>query len=132
MNKTLDRLSQIASAAHAVADLTRATLVYRFPVSADVFLYLHAVQSEVRVTRHDLREIAITSHLQPPFAWRIAAEQDGAAVYFVAIRKALLGFAASARFDVAVPRDCHLILKLEGVRLTLESVSDTVDLPGDL
>lgn len=132
MNRTLDRLAQIASAAHAVADLTRSTQSYRYTVSAGTYLYLHVAQSEVRVTRHDLHEIAISALLQPPFAWRVAAEQDNAAVYFVAIRKTLLGIAASARFDITVPRHCHLILKLEDVRLTLESVSDTVDLPASL
>jgi hypothetical protein len=130
VTKYLDRLSQIASAANTVADLTRSTLVYRYPAAPEKYLYLHTSQSEARVIRHDLREIVITAHLQPPFAWRIASEQDEAGVYYVALRKMVVGVVASGRFDIAVPHDTHIILKLENVRLTLEAVSDNIDLPG--
>lgn len=130
MARYLDRLAQLASAANTVAEFTRSTLVHRFPVGQGFHLYLHTGGSEVRFSRHDGREIIITAHLQPPFAWRIASEQDDAGVYYVALRKALVGAVATGRFEVAAPHDVHTILKLEGVRLTLESVTDTLDLPG--
>lgn len=129
MARYLDRLNQIAAAAGTVAELTRSTMVYRFTVDSGAHLYLHTETSDVRVVRHDHPEIAITALLQPPFAWRIASEQDDAGVYFVALRKPLVGVVAIGKFEISAPRDSHLILKLEGVRLTLDSVSDTLDLP---
>lgn len=130
MARYLDRLGQIAAAANTVAEYTRSTLVNRFPAAVGLHLYLHTADADVRFFRHDAHEIIITAHLQPPFAWRIASEQDDAGVYYVALRKAVVGAVASGRFEVVAPHDVHTILKLEGVRLTLDSVTDTLDLPG--
>ncbi|MBK8020513.1 MAG: hypothetical protein IPK19_03555 [Chloroflexi bacterium] len=132
MAKTLDRLNQIASAATTLADLTRSKQVYRFTAAPGTYLYVHAAQSEVRIARHDSVEIVITANLQPPVSWRVAADQDDAAVYFVGIPKVLLGFAAAGAFEIAAPRHTHIILRLENVRLTMDSVTDTLDLPGAL
>lgn len=132
MARYLDRLGQLATAASAVADITRVTETRRFPVPVKTHLYIHTAHSEVRVSRHSLSEIVITAHLQPPFAWKIGAEQDEIGVYFVALRKAVVGVIAVGKFEIALPYDAHLVLKLEDVRLVLDQVSDTLDFPGRL
>lgn len=132
MARYLDRLNQLAAAAGTVAELTRSTQIYRYAVGGASHLYLHTGASELMINRHNAPEIVISTLLQPPFAWRIASEQDDVGVYFVALRKALVGAVAIGKFEVSVPYTTHIILRLEEVRLTMASVSDTLDLPGQV
>jgi hypothetical protein len=125
----LNTLSQLVNAASTVAELARSAQSYHFYVGAGSSCYVHADAGEVRIARHDAPVITISSTLQAPFAWRVAAEQDEAGVYFVALRRPLVGGLAGATFAVTVPRDAHLTLKLEGARLSIENVSGTIDLP---
>lgn len=125
----LNTLSQLVNAASTVVELTRSSQTYTFNVGSRVTCYLHVAGGEVRVTRRDAPVIDVTAQLQAPFAWRIAAEQDEAGVYFVALRRPIVGAMAGASFAVAVPTDAHLTLQLERTRLTLEAVDGVIDLP---
>ncbi len=125
----LNTLSQIVSAASTVADLARSAQTYHFHVGGGVTCYVHVADGEVTIARHADPQVEIQSKLQAPFGWRVAAEQDEAGVYFVALRRALVGSVASASFVVTVPQDAHLVLKLERARLSLDNVTGEISLP---
>ena len=82
----------------------------------------------MRIARQPATQVEISAELQAPFGWRIAAEQDEAGVYFVALRRAIVGAMADASFLVTVPQDAHLTLKLEQTRLCLENVNGIFEL----
>ncbi len=124
--KTLVRAIETTS---QLMELARTSQTYRFAVQPNTTVYLHTMQSEVFVARHDQPQVEVIVKLGAPFAWRIATDQDEAGVYVVARRKPvvgqLAGALASAVFLLTVPLESHLILKLENVRLSLQ------DLTGD-
>lgn len=130
MAQMIDRLSQLASAAGAVAEVTRSTTVSRFTPAPGAHLYLHVARAELIFSRHDSDEIVITAIVQPPLSWQIAAEQDETGVYYVALRKPVIGAIGSGRFEALVPRATPVILKLDEVRFIQEGISTTLDLPG--
>ncbi len=125
----LNTLTQLVNAASTVAELARTSQTYSFNVGAGATCYVHADGGEVRISRHDAAQVVISAVLQAPFAWRVAAEQDEAGVYFVALRRPVVGAMAGASFTVTVPRDAHLTLKLERTRLAIENVSGVIELP---
>ena len=129
MMQHLNTLTQLVNAASTVADFARSAQTYSFNVAASATCYVHADGGEVRIARHDLAQIVISATLQAPFAWRIAAEQDEAGVYFVALRRPVGGGVAGASFVVTVPRDTHLTLKLEHTRLSIDNVTGVIELP---
>src|SRR5579871_2650184 len=122
----LNTLSQIMSAASTVADIARSAQTYNFHVGSGVTCYVHVADAEVTIARHAEPQVEIQSKLQAPFGWRVAAEQDEAGVYFVALRRAIVGSVASASFVVTVPQDAHLVLKLERARLSLDNVTGEI------
>jgi hypothetical protein len=71
----------------------------------------------------------VQATLGAPFAWRVASDQDEAGIYFVAHRRPLVGALAVASFHISVPPETYLILKLDNVRMTLDDVNGTVELP---
>ena|SRR5215213_5126853 len=124
----LNTLSQLVSAASSVIELARSSQTYTFYVGAEVTCYVHVAGGEVRIARHNAPMVEIAAQVQVPLGWRVAAEQDAAGVYFVALRRALLGSVANASFLVTVPLEAHLVLKLEGARLALENVNGVLEL----
>ncbi|MEP7294171.1 MAG: hypothetical protein ABI835_20455 [Chloroflexota bacterium] len=124
----LNTLSQLVNAASSVMELARSSQTYSFGVSSGATCYVHVSGGEVRVARHNTPLVEIVSQLQAPFGWRIAAQQDAAGVYFVALRRAIIGGMANATFLVTVPQDAHLVLKLEHARLSLENVDGVLEL----
>lgn len=125
----LNTLSQLVNAASAVAEFARSAQTYSFNVGASVTCYLHVKGGEVRIARRPQALVEITSQLQAPFGWRVAAEQDEAGVYFVALRRPVVGAVADAIFHVTVPLDTHLVLRLEHTRLSLDDMNGVIELP---
>lgn len=125
----MEKLNSVLKTATALADIARRTQTYRFPAPTALMFYMHADAGDVRIKRHDSREIVVTAMLQAPFGWRVAAEQDEAGVYFVALRRKLAASVADAAFFVTVPDDAHTILRLDGANLTLENLHVTLSIP---
>jgi hypothetical protein len=125
----LNTLNQLVQAASQVTELARASQTYRFPVSAPTTFYLHVSLAEVRITRRPGASAEVQATLGAPFAWRVASDQDEAGIYFVAHRRPLVGALAVASFHISVPPETYLILKLDNVRMTLDDVNGTVELP---
>jgi hypothetical protein len=124
----LNTLSQLVSAASSVAEFARSTQNYSFLARPGSTCYVHVAGGEIRIARQPASLVEITAKLQAPFGWRIAAQQDEAGVYFVALRRAIIGTLADASFLVTVPQDAHLTLKLDHTRLSIENVEGTFEL----
>ena len=124
----LNTLSQLMSAASTVAEFARSSQTYNFLVRPGSTCYVHVAGGEIRIARQPVPQVAITAKLQAPFGWRIAAEQDDAGVYFVALRRTIVSAMTDASFLVTVPQDAHLTLKLEQTRLCLENVEGVFEL----
>ncbi len=125
----LNTLTQLVNAASTVAEIARSSQTYVFNVGSGATCYVHVADAEVRIARHNAPQIEIAAQLQAPFGWRVAAEQDEAGVYLVALRRPLVGAMAGASFLVTVPPDAYLALRLEHARLSLEDVNGLLELP---
>lgn len=125
----LDTLWQVVNAAGTVRDLTVSTQTYRFPVTKPVTFFLQSENVTVRVTRWSQPFIEVTIRLQAAFGWRVATDQDDAGVYIVAKRRAVVGSIASGSFEVSVPLDTYLTLKLENGSVQLDNLNGTLNLP---
>lgn len=124
--KTIVRALETTS---QLIEIARSSQTFQFTVQPNVTVYLHTMQAEVFVARHDQPHVELIAKLGAPFAWRVATDQDDAGVYLVARRKAvvgqLAGVLARAVLLLTIPLESHLILKLENSRLSLQ------DLTGD-
>jgi hypothetical protein len=125
----LNTLSQVVGAASTVMEWARSSQTYSFHVKSGASCYVHIGGGEVRIARENIGQIEIAAKFQAPFGWRVAAEQDDAGVYFVALRRAIVGGIAHANFLIRIPHDAYLTLKLEHTRLALEDVSGVFELP---
>ncbi len=118
--KTLIRAVETTS---QLMEIARSSQTYRYTVGARASVYLHVMHADVFIARHDSPTVEIIAKLGAPFAWRIAAEQDDAGVYFVAHRRAvvgqLAGALANAVYILTLPSSAHIVLKLENVRVSL-------------
>jgi len=131
----LDRLTQLAAATALLADVVRKEQTFRFHTpDPAITVYLHVEQAEVRVFRHDQPEVTITTLLQAPFVWRLAAEQDDAGVYLVVRRrpvvKAAVGALAGAVIELIAPTAAHVAARIDSGRLIIERADGGYDLPG--
>lgn len=124
----LNALRQVLNTASEIRDLTRTQQRYHFNTHGPVVFHLAAENCEVRVLRWQQRRIEVLVQLQAAFGWRVAHDQDEVGVYFVAQRRAVVGGMASALFELIVPEDTHLTLKLKQGRVTLEGVDGTLEL----
>ncbi len=131
MQQHLNTLNELASAVSTVAEMARQSQTYRFNVSGAITLYIDVESAEVRVLRRREPQIDVTANLQVPFAWRIATDQDEAGVYVVARRRPVVGAVAAAAFQVNVPPETYIVLKLKDCRLSLDALTGMVELPGD-
>lgn len=129
MMQHLNTLTQIVNAASAVSDLTRKEAQYRFVVAEGGTLYVHIASALVQIQRTDGTAVEVSASLQVPIAWRIAAEQDDAGAYFVALRRSVVGGLASAQFTLSVPASLHIMLRLEDASLQIAGVSALLELP---
>lgn len=125
----LNTLWQVVNAASEITSLTRHTQTYYFSTLGPITLYLQAENADVRVMRWALPRVEVTATLQASFGWRVATDQDEAGVYVVAKRKAVLGRMSTGVFNIVVPDDAYLVLKLVDGRVILENLSGTLQVP---
>ncbi len=107
--KTVRGLLDTAASFTEIAD-KKQTLVYA--VNAPATLYLQTETADLRLRRWAEARIEVTIKLQVALGWRYAAEQDEAGVYIVTKRRAVVGGLSRATFEIAVPQDTHLLLRL--------------------
>ena len=119
----------MVNAASTVADYTRKSQTYTFPVNGAVTVYLQAEQSEIRLVRWEQPKVDIFIQLQAAFGWRIATDQDADGVYVVAKRRMLVGSISKATFTLTVPNDAYMILKLTGSSLLVDGINGELHIP---
>lgn len=125
----LNTLWQVVSAASTVKDIAQQVKTYHFGVQSPITFYLRTDQSTVRIVRWGRPMVEVTTTLQASFGWRVATDQDEAGVYIAAKRRAVVGGLSSATFEVHVPKDTHLVLKLEQCTLQLDHLNGTIEIP---
>lgn len=124
----LNALRHVLNTASEIRDLTRTQQRYHFNTVGPVVFHLVAENCEVRILRWQQPKIEVLMQLQVPFGWRVAHDQDEAGVYFVAQRRVVVGGIASAIFEVILPHDTHLSLKLKQGRVILEGIEGAMEI----
>jgi hypothetical protein len=125
----LTTLWQTVSAVAELSEIARSRQTYYFSTLGPITFFLKAEQAEVRVRRWAQPRVEVTVTLQAAFGWRVATDQDEAGVYVVAKRRPLVGGLARAAFDVLVPHDAYLDLRLDDGRVVLEGVRGALQVP---
>ena len=125
----LNTVWQIASAASRVRDIAQQAKTYYFPVPEPLTFYLRAEAAEVILTRWQRPMIEVRASLQGAFGWRIATDQDEAGVYVAAARRMVVGGFSSAKFDVYLPHNTHLVFNLQESSVMLRHINGLVEIP---
>ncbi|MCA9915339.1 MAG: hypothetical protein KC496_18425 [Anaerolineae bacterium] len=122
----IDTVWKVLSAASTVRDLAVETRNFEFFVPTPGTFYLHAEDATVRIARWDQPRISIRMQLQAGFSWRVKTDQDDAGVYTVVKRRAVLGKMGRSEFEIMVPQQTYLILRLEPGGVLLDNVQGTL------
>jgi hypothetical protein len=120
--QNLNRLLQIARAASFINDLARHKHTYTLPAAADSTVYLHSDDAALRVVRWDRPQVEATIETSPPVGWRTATDFDEYGVYVVLMKRTGFGGVAQASLNVIVPRDAHLVLRMDNGLVSLDHV----------
>ncbi len=112
-------------------DLTVESKNYQWEVTPPITFFLQAEQADVKLTRHDKPQVLARVELQAGFGWQMIAEQDEAGVYLIAKRKPLIGSIGRGKFDITLPDNIHVTLKLARCQLRLDNLNTTLDFPPD-
>lgn len=124
----MQHLNTLWKMASAASDIAQQTKTHIFPVRPTTTVYLRAEYVAVHIHRWPRSQVEITQRLQMPFGWRVLVEQDEAGVYLVAKRRAVIGGLSNAVFELFIPQQAYVMLKLEKSRLLLENVNGTLHL----
>ncbi|MCU0499814.1 MAG: hypothetical protein MUF87_20890 [Anaerolineae bacterium] len=127
--QNLNRVWQLVNAASSVRDLTQQHKTYHFKVAPPITFYLQTEHAEIRVSRWMQPEVEVTVKLTASFGWRVVADQDEAGVYVAAKRRPVIGAVGSASFEVMLPSDTYVILRLAGCSLRLDDLSGEIHVP---
>ncbi len=125
----LNLLWQAVSVAGELRDIATERRTFVFNTLGATTFYLRAERASVQIMRWSLPRIEVRAIFRQAFGWQVATDQDTAGVYVVAHRRRLVGTASSALFEVAVPQETYLILKLQAGQVALEDVDGTLHLP---
>jgi len=108
----LETLWKLVNAASTVRDMAITSRVLEFTVQPPVTFYLHAEYAALTISRWDVPRIRVQCQLQAGFGWNMQTDQDEAGVYVVARRRPVVGSAGSATFQIDLPRDTHIVLRM--------------------
>lgn len=126
----LNGLWQVVDAASTVRDIAQQTRVYHFNTGDQpITFYLQAESARVQVTRWQQPQVEVSVKLQAAFGWRIVTDQDEAGVYIAAKRRMVVGGLSSAVFEIIVPQQTYLVLKLDQSSVRLNDVNGTLYIP---
>lgn len=127
--RLMDNIWKALKLVGAARDLALETRRFRWEAAARTTLYLEAEHADIRLSAHDQREVQARIELQAGFGWQLATDQDRAGVYIVARRKPLIGALGRGQFDLVVPADLRLSLKLQDCLLSLDGLSASLEFP---
>ena len=125
----LNTLWRAVNAASEIREMARTRRTLVFNTFGPITFFLRAENVDVRIVRWQIPRVEVSMKLEASFGWRIAAEQDESGVYIVAHRRKVLGGFSSAQFQVIVPQDTYLSLKLQKGRVMMEQINGTLQVP---
>ena len=125
----LDNLWKALKLAGAARELAIETRRFQWEVTTPSTFFLQAEYADIRLSTHDRLEVLAKVELQAGFGWQLATDQDEAGVYVIARRKPLIGSIGRAKFDITLPQDLHVSLKLEHCQLCLDDLNTTLEFP---
>jgi len=125
----LNTLWQLASAASSVREIAQQAKTYYFPVMDPITFYLRTEAAEISLTRWTRPMIEVRVMLQGAFGWRIATDQDDVGVYVAAARRMVVGGLSSAKFDIYVPYETHLVFNLQQSMVMLRDINGLMEIP---
>lgn len=124
--RTAWKALEIVGAARELAIETRR---FNWEAAARTTFFLQAEYADIRLATHEQPIVEAKIKLQAGFGWQLVTDQDEAGVYIIAKRKPVIGSIGRARFDVALPADALISLKLEKCKLCLDDFSGAFDWP---
>lgn len=125
----LDNLWKAVNIVGSVRDLAVESKLYQWEVSAPMTFYLHVEYADITLKRRQQHTILAKVQLQAGFGWQVVTDQDEAGVYMVAKRKPVIGSIGRGKFEITLPENIHVTLKLEHAQLTLDNLNTTLDIP---
>lgn len=126
MLKSAWKALEIVGAARELAIETRR---FNWEVAARTTFFLQAEYADIRLATHERHAVLARLKLQAGFGWQLVTDQDEAGVYIIAKRKPVIGSIGRARFDITLPADARISLKLEKCKLCLDDLSAAFDWP---
>ncbi|MFW5709031.1 MAG: hypothetical protein ACOCX5_02305 [Chloroflexota bacterium] len=125
----LNRLWQLANAAAMIRDMTQHSRTYHYAAASPITFYLRAEQATIQVIRWSRPLIELTTNLQNAFGWRLVDDQDEAGVYVAIKRRPVVGSVAAATFEIRLPMDTYVLLRLENCSLQVSGMTGEIELP---
>jgi hypothetical protein len=125
---SLGRRAAVGSALAPVASPSRSHTQV-FNVAPPVTVYVRASHCRVTVRQHRAPKVMLEANLYRAFGVDLTAEQDGAGVYIIARRKAVVGTVARLDFTLTVPAGSHLALNLTPGEVIFDHVNGMIELP---
>lgn len=119
----LNTLWQLVTVASTVKELAQHKRTYQFLVNDPITFYIQTEDADVYLSRWDKRQVEMTVTLQASFGWRVATDQDAAGVYVAAKKRMVVGKVAGALFEIFVPHDTYIIVRLKNCNLKLNGIS---------
>lgn len=101
---------------------------FNWKVAAGTTFFLQAEYADIHLVAHDRLEVLAKVELQAGFGWQLATDQDEAGVYMIARRKTLIGSIGRARFEIKLPEQAHISLKLKDCKVCLAELNTALDL----
>ncbi len=127
--RMLDNIWNVLRIVGAARELALETRRFNWKVAAGTTFFLQAEYADIRLEAHERPEILAKVELQAGFGWQLATDQDEAGVYMIARRKALIGSISRAKFDIKLPEQTHISLKMKNCQVCLAELDRALDLP---
>ena len=124
-----ENLWKAVNVVSSVREIAVETKTYQWDVTPPLTFFLHVEHADVILKRQQAHQISAQIELQGGFGWQLVTDQDHAGVYVVAKRKPVIGSMGRGTFDITLPEDIHVTLKLEHCRLTFDDLHTQVDIP---
>ncbi|MEQ8673018.1 MAG: hypothetical protein RLP44_30410 [Aggregatilineales bacterium] len=125
----LNTVWRVFNAASTVRDLALHSRTYYFAAGKPMTFYLNADNATVQVKRWSRPMIEVKATLQAAFGWRVATDYDDVGVYIAAKRLPLISGLSTARFEVLVPRETYLVIRVDDGALLLDNMEGTLHIP---
>ena len=125
--RMLDNAWKALKLVGAARELAIETRRFNWEVATRTTFFLQAEYADIRLATHGRHQILAKIELQAGFGWQLVTDKDDAGVYIVARRKPLIGSIGRSKFDIALPDDVHISLKLEHCQLCLDDLNTSLD-----